>query len=142
VTKFKYKDRLATCADQPCPNAKYQERACVGYRWVHDPLTVEDFLPPACRPGARKTSSCETYALSFFKSLDDAQERWKNLSRAYDVETLYGTHAVKIEIETQDGRCSPANKRWGHFDLHEYDGNRGWESRAGDKSPLDSAVSC
>jgi len=140
VADFKYQEHLERC-EQPCPSDKYQERSIAAYRWIHQALWPDDWDPPAmlarggqARPPNPRT--CGNYALSFYKSPKHARKRLKSLDRGYDTAALYGTHAAEIHIMPTDGRCTVANRRHGHIDLHEYEGDRDWPNRIDSIHPI------
>lgn len=94
----------------------------------------DDWDPPAiiarggqARPPA--PNKCGNYALSFFRSAKHAQKRLKNLDRGYDIAAFYGTHAAEVRVERTDGRCTVPSRRYGHTDLHEYEGDHDWPNR-------------
>lgn len=133
MADFKYQEHLKRC-EQPCPSDKYQERSIVAYRWVHQPSWPDDWDPPAllARGGQARPPDprkCGNYALSFYKDLRCARKRLKSLDRGYDTAALYGTHAARVQIKPTDGSCSTPNRRYGHLDLHEYEGDREWPAR-------------
>lgn len=127
--RFKYRERLRACSEQPCPSERYQERDCTGFRWAHNPPRANDFEPPAIAYQYGPTA-CGSYALSFFKTHKHARRRWLDLiERGIDAEQIHGTLAVEIDLKRDDGRCSLPSRTWKHFDLHEYDRDHVWLTR-------------
>jgi hypothetical protein len=135
MARFKYQDLLDICPEKPCPGERYQERNCVGYRWVHEPLWHDDFIPPAI--GTRNPrSQCGGYALSFFKTPKHARKRWEILAERIDVAARFGTRTVEIDVIGVDGKCCEPSGKFKHFDLHEYDRDHGWEARIKNSHPM------
>ena len=145
MPRFKYQDHLAACSDDPCPTDDYTTcpDAITAYRWVHEPMWSDDFLPNALnshgcdRP--EMAANCGNFALSFFTTTGKARRAlryWrKKLRNRYDVDARFGTAAAEIKLKSCDGVACQPNKS-GHFDVHEYEGDRDWTNRVDSTTDL------
>lgn len=118
---LKYLSDLSTCPDQPCPaTARFQRRARVAFRILHAPAAEEiDFVPPAKKFTIRRPT-CESYALSFFATLEQARRQYASLAKRVDAESRYGRHIGEIALLAVDGVMSHPDGD-GHIDLHQED---------------------
>jgi hypothetical protein len=91
----------------------------VAFRWVREPTTADDFIPVGLLQPER--SSCQSYALSFFSSIDAARTKWLSLAKRLDAPNRFGTHVARLDLLPSDGVTSDAG-RDGHFSLYEYSG--------------------
>jgi len=107
----------------PCPNpAKFAPRACVAYRFLRKPSDEGDFEPKL--DDVRGHVTCAHYALSFFSSIEKAQERYSSLAAANDDDgqtaiKRYGDHIGEVALSATDGLMDEPNPRTGHIGLHQ-----------------------
>lgn len=116
---FKYQASLGTCS-QPCPDpGRFTPQSRTAFRFVHWPMTANDFLPVAQLDPRR--GGCQAHSLSFFTSVEKARTRWQLLSERINAAKKLGEWLAQIDLTPQDGiMCAP--DAHGHFDLHEYVG--------------------
>ncbi|MEY3498439.1 MAG: hypothetical protein RL308_108 [Bacteroidota bacterium] len=119
-----------------CPTEIYNEvNISECFRWVFDDMNNSDnFLPPAIR--SRKfannashimSQKCGDYAPSFHKTFVGSLKHYGTLMVNFSVEMKQkrlGTHIAIGKIEILDGKCSNPCKKYTHFDLHIYEGNK------------------
>jgi len=99
--------------------SKFQPRNVTAYRFMNNPEVNDSFLPAALvSPPADGMLTCEHWALSFFDSLNSAQNKFKQLNQRVDAKKKYGDHIGEIELIQADGLASLPNEK-GHFSLHE-----------------------
>lgn len=116
--EFKYGRSHAACK-QPCPpNPKLTPISLSAIRYIKDPTDAKSFLPIALLDN-HDTTNCQHYSLSFFRTVEEALARWKDLGGRDDAAERYGTHWGEVPLAPDDGRAEPPN-RFGHFEFHEY----------------------
>ncbi len=108
-----------------CPPSYYKPQNKVVYRWVFDDITDErNFQPVYYRDPKRSLKfsdkdKCQSLALSFFASEEQAKDRFDELKDKIGVkayETL-GTMLAETNINEHDGVNSEPEKT-GHFSHH------------------------
>lgn len=124
--RFKYGRELSDLED--CPPAYYESRNFTAYRFVFSELTHPNNFLPALRINPRRINSpsfesdssrCLGYALSLFDTLENAQRRYRQISRFNrNFYKIAGTHIAGGLIEAADGLASPPDSH-GHISLHE-----------------------
>lgn len=123
---FKYREQLnglsCDCPDlnlfKPISRASYRfSQADVSHQSNH--------VPPILIRNAPAKASCQTicsnYALSFFSSLEQAEQRFLAISAKVPMfKNTVGEYISECEIQESDGvACEPG--RDGHFELHEFE---------------------
>jgi len=129
--RFKYQEYLDKYKN--CPMQDCAEQDLIAYRWVHQPITEDDFRPILADPNqANKIIDgddrmCTGYALSLFKDANAAiteyrktYERFDRPSKRTRFKEGKGTFSAKISITKNDG-VSDMPKSNGHFHFFEYD---------------------
>jgi hypothetical protein len=131
VKKFKYSEFISSL--------KFNERAiecppknCRGinstvFRWVFESLEEKDtFLPQILKPNIPRKhykdeeQFCNDYALSLFKTFEDAIATFKSLNSTVREKIGYKNIAEGV-VDVSDGVATSVE--WnGHFNLHEYEG--------------------
>lgn len=122
--KLKYAEELERY--QNCPPAEAAPREQDAYRFVHDPMSGDDFTPIAVKDPTREFqdsySRCISHSLSFFATPLQAWERFRQLQGSFrKIAKRVGTHLAKGRLTAADGRATPINE-WGHFSLFEFEG--------------------
>ena len=131
--RLKYHVNLADFAG--CPPAACMAVEREGYRWVHSPVSPEDFVPLALiSPVNRRPidesdleMQCLSWGLSLFDSLQSAKARFESiiknvrLSKRPSFIQQKGDKAALLQLKPQHGESSEPNNA-GHFTLFEYDG--------------------
>lgn len=119
---LKYQDQLNSVRDQPCPcRRKFTSKSLTAYRFMHNQASQKNFIPPALL-GDNRELKCTSFALSFFRSIDEAQKKYISISKGYrSIKQRMGDHIGKIEILPTDGLASSFNT-YGHMDLHPNEG--------------------
>lgn len=109
----------------PCPAVKatYIAESLTAFRLVKNPLSADDFLPPARLNGGRqkvggRPVSCSAFALSYFETYEQAQSHRCKLVAQHGEKLKLGDHIAQSLIDPADGLCTRPDKR-GHFDLYE-----------------------
>lgn len=126
--KLKYCQYLQQFPD--CPHATFREIDRQIFRWTHNPIAENDFLPinlikppPRWLDGSDKM--CMAYGLSMFDTLDHSLTKYKKLylkSRDLQKEQFKqdkGDHVVSLRVTPADGIADEPNE-YGHFTFHEY----------------------
>jgi hypothetical protein len=117
---LKYAEHLGGCPE-PCPHpGKFERRSRIGFRFLHNAATGDDFIPAAIKDGPRVDEPCDGFALSFFTDLDAARAKYKRLAIRVDAASRYGDHIGEIALIESDGLMGIPN-RAGHFGLHQED---------------------
>jgi hypothetical protein len=111
----------------------YKEVEIVAFRWVHNPLEKNDFLPLnlVSDPPQRLLDETDKlylgYGLSLFDDLNKSIEKYKSFYRkqrthlkAHFVKDK-GDSVAKLQLTKQDGVANTPNKS-GHFTFYEYEG--------------------
>lgn len=132
-----YAAYLARCPDQPCPcTERCQPRDQKAFRFMHNPASEKDFVPPAMMPGVqvKATDKCGRFALSFFESLERAQRRYRLLAERLDAVSRYGDQIGEIDLTKKDGLMTLPDKH-GHMDLYQEE-NVMFASRVTSYSPV------
>lgn len=120
--ELKYAAELGRPPDQPCPCPKaFQPRTATLFRFVPHLATDEHFQPKWEEITAK--SKCCMYALSFFASLEQAQERYSSLADTHDddgdtARRRYGDHIAEIHLNPSDGVMDTPHPKSGHVGLH------------------------
>lgn len=119
---LKYAVELGRRSDQPCPcPKKFQQRAITLFRFVPNEASEENFVPRFDEISSK--SKCSAYAISFFASIEQAQERYSSLADVHDDEGMtardrYGDHIGEILLQPSDGVMDDPHSRTGHVGLH------------------------
>lgn len=123
--KYDVEIKALHAAGAPCPavNAIYIASSFEAFRLVQNPLSATDFLPPAkVNHGRQKFGkrpvNCGAFALSYFKTYEQAQSQRCKLVALYGPSTKIGDYIASSLIEPNDGLCTQPNGH-GHFDLYE-----------------------
>jgi hypothetical protein len=118
---LKYASHLEGCSEKPCPHpSKFVRRSRIGFRFLHNAATGDDFIPPAIKDGPRADEPCDGFALSFFADIDAARAKYKKLAVRVDAASRYGDHIGEIALVEADGLMGAPNTK-GHFGLHQED---------------------
>jgi hypothetical protein len=118
---LKYAAALKACSDQPCPPRKYKPRVATGvFRFVRNTATPECFEPFA--ENMYLGCPCIHYAISFWSTLEVAQEKYSSLAKVNDddgetARKRFGDHIGEIDLDANDGSMTEPNKN-GHISLH------------------------
>ena len=137
AVRFMYQARLDACTDKPCPCDRYQAREpIVGYRAVHDPLTANDFKPPAAKAATRVSRKCSAYAVSFNTTVKAVRKKISRAKLNYDIAARYGTRIIAVTVTPEDGLTSKPSQKHKHFDLHPYNHDHRWEDRIQGSFPI------
>ncbi|MCK5719175.1 MAG: hypothetical protein KAH84_04400 [Thiomargarita sp.] len=136
--KFKYQEYLKKY--QNCPPEYYQEINMVAYRWVHNTIHKNDFMPinlindPPPRMLDETDKMCMGYGLSLFNTSLNAISKYKSIYskkrkhlKIKFIEDV-GNAVAKIEIKKDGVGNKPNLKNFGHFTFHEYE-NRNLANR-------------
>ena len=127
--QYKYQKDILDYAPIGCPPTDAIALDITAFRWVHNPMTDDDFkthinlgkTPPRHKPEAHE-ESCKRCGLSMYTSVDYAQKKYNAIKASpYVKKHLTYTHIAKGKITKKDGICTAPNKD-GHFTLHEYQG--------------------
>jgi len=89
---------------------------------LRKPANEGDFQPKLDDVRGRVT--CAHYALSFFSTIEKAQERYSSLAAANDDDgqtaiKRYGDHIGEVALSMTDGLMDEPNPRTGHIGLHQ-----------------------
>ena len=133
--EFKYQSYLDKYKN--CPS-DCEEKDIDPFRWVHETITENDFLPLIFIPdrdfrAIDKTDTiCISYALSLYKDLKSAITRYLhfyNRQRTKENQDAYktnkGTYVAKININKKHGVCKLFNKCFRNepYSTYNYIGN-------------------
>ena len=115
----------AGCSEiENCPPDTYQPQSGTWYRIIYAENDKRSFVPPYQKDPPRlleKPGTCTDWALSFYLTEPQARKQYAYLSKVMkDVDRKIGSHIAEVIINNDDGIASPANKRSGHIDLHEF----------------------
>ena len=98
------------------------------FRFVREPLTDPwNFTPQAKKNPKRRfrddPSRCGAYALSVFRSKDEAARFYRNQVEKHGTKmhTALGTHLARVDVNPADG-CLSSVRGDGHRDLYESTG--------------------
>lgn len=122
--KLKYGEQLAACTKhRPCPSAQFAPISGPGFRFVHAPVTDADF-----KPYDETRRDCVALGLSLYKSLTQAQDKYRSLAAANDdggetARERYGDHIAEVILAPDDGVAGPP-KNDGHFTFHQAENAR------------------
>jgi hypothetical protein len=116
---LKYAKELQGCREQPCPGKKYAKRTMTAYRWMHNKAIENDFEP---LPEHKESGKCAGFAISFWETLEIAQEKYKSIASFNDdggatARDKYGDHIGEIDLCEDDGLVTLPNGN-GHISLH------------------------
>lgn len=117
---LEYEKDLPSCPP-PCKCADGAKTAdSIAFRFMHNPATGDDFVPPKYVPNAPpgKTPRCGAHALSFFTSAELARARAESLRDRVNVAERFGDHIGEMKLEPADGPQTRPRKD-GHFDLYQ-----------------------
>ncbi|HRJ42001.1 MAG: hypothetical protein KJZ86_18005 [Caldilineaceae bacterium] len=113
---------------EDCPPAYYESRDFIAYRFVFANLDHTNNFLPALKISPRRVNSpsfasdtarCLGYAFSLFDTLENARQRYRQISRFNrNFHKILGTHIARGQIESSEGLASPPD-RHGHISLHE-----------------------
>jgi len=119
---FKYQAQIDEFKEKCDLNEFHEYEARTSYRWVYEDINDErNFLPVYARFNDRPKSQCAGWALSMYKTPEQAKERLEYFSK--DKPKAYlrlGTHTAVGVLERADGRSEPASEKDGHFNHFEY----------------------
>ena len=121
----KHKYHAQMCLIPQCPpKAMAACQQQIAFRFTHDPVAADDFLPPYQinpRRALEKNRKCSGWALSFFVTQSQAQRKYEELKAiCKNIKETIGTHISTVDLKEDDGLAS-APARSGHFDLYEWD---------------------
>ncbi len=117
-----------------CPPAGFKEVEREAFRWTHNPLAANDFIPiniisePPARMLDELDKMCMGYGLSLFDSLENSKLKYKKLHknlRPHQKEQFKqdkGDCIAYLTLSMNHGIADIPNKNNGHFTLHEYSG--------------------
>jgi hypothetical protein len=112
-----------THAQPNCPPDTTSERNYTAYRYVHSPITSNNFIPVAISSPSRNFGPgvpCSAFGLSLWASEQQAMEKYEKLKRSCKmIRESIGTHLARGDISSSDGLSSEVSKS-GHIDLFEY----------------------
>jgi hypothetical protein len=107
-----------------CPPSQYKPENRVAYRWVFDEINdPENFKPVYYKDPIRalkfsEEAQCQSLALSFFASEEQAKDRFNELKETiHNANKQLGTMVAESTINEQDGVNSKIDRR-GHFSHH------------------------
>ncbi len=94
--------------------------------------SLDSFRPPAQKSPKRALpnhpGACALHALSFFRSIAGAKQRYASLAKSNpNIGKSLGTHLATVPLKNGDGVMDP--DAGDHVDLHEYIGVS-WANRA------------
>ncbi len=129
LKKLKYQEYLQKFKD--CPTIDFVEVDKDAYRWTHNPVTVDDFLPVSINEPQRildkSDLKCMSYGLSMFDTLSNSILKYKTLydkSRPLQKKQFIedkGNFIALIKLGKNDGIADEPNQsNFGHFTFHEY----------------------
>lgn len=120
VSGFKYQSKLSCISG--CPPQAVAPAKGKAYRFVHAAMTADNFVPQAVR-NPKVACSCTGWALSLFRSLDEAEVRFRQLEATPvpNIRKRIGDSVAEGHLTPAFGAVTPANDT-GHFDLYEYTG--------------------
>lgn len=129
--KLKYIELLSKIID--CPTNDYYEISKNAFRWVHESICENDFLPvniisdPPQRILDYNDKMCIGYGLSLFDTLENASLKYQKLykNKREHIRELFkmdiGTSIAMLELNENDGIANePIEQNFGHFTFHEY----------------------
>jgi hypothetical protein len=128
--KFKYQARLKQFSN--CPSEDFKEIEKNVFRWVHQPISENDFLPmsvikvPPPRILDDSDKLCIGYGLSMFDTKENAISKYKSLYERFRVRQKSqfredkGNWVALISLTKKDGVADEPNN-YGHFTFHEYE---------------------
>lgn len=128
MKEFRYKEYLSKYSD--CPPKDFVEKNFECFRWVHNPITEDDFLPvPLCTPPRKLTNSdidCKLFSISLWKDLLTARMRYKEVyeniprkEKADEFIKLKGNLIAKLYLTNNDGVAESPNIS-GHISFYDY----------------------
>lgn len=126
VKKSKFKYQMYLHEIQNCPPQNYSQRKFIAYRFVHKYIDHKNnFLPALLLKPKRRLSTehekCKAYGLSFFNTLQNAKEKYRQLIKTNrQIHLNIGTHIAEGVIVKADGIASLAHRKTGHITFHEY----------------------
>jgi hypothetical protein len=127
ISKFKYAAQLEQLPIL-CPAQNASEVNATAYRWVHNPISQNCFLPQALRNPRRLHAAkdaeerCSCWALSLHGTLNASVEAFQGMERSFkNARKIFGGWVAKGHLTSSHGVCTPADHN-NHFDLHEYKG--------------------
>jgi hypothetical protein len=122
---FKYKEYLEKLPCE-CPDLNiFKPVNRLSYRFSHSDVAHQNnHIPPVlirkAPPGASCKVVCSNYALSFFSTVQQAEQRFLAiLAKVPMFKNSVGDYISACQIAESDGvACAPGND--GHFELHEF----------------------
>jgi hypothetical protein len=125
---FKYKE-LNKKLECKCPPADIKPVKITAYRWIfedlkhfnnhHPPLKIE---PNRLADSDDCEHNCDGYALSLFTSADKAEKKLKRfLDKKPLLAEVLGNCIAEVNISETDGEGDTPEKKYGHFNFHEYE---------------------
>ena len=127
--KLEYHAYLSKISD--CPSKDCTEKERDSFRWAHNPIKQEDFIPLAFEDSRRvldetDENQCKSYGLSLYDSLEQAVRQYKavyenqrTVIRQNKWKASKGEQVVFIRLHINDGVSSESNKN-GHFTFYNY----------------------
>jgi hypothetical protein len=103
--------------------AAFDEHA---YRAVHQPITINDFLPagrlnPARFAKKSDEEQCSSWGLSMYTSCEKIRQMILEVEKTSKYfRKIVGDHCAKLVLTASDGKRTQADSS-GHFDFHEYE---------------------
>jgi hypothetical protein len=123
---FKYKEELDKLDCECPPLTKYKTVIRDCFRWVYEDINhTNNFLPVKIINSNRTSPDCEgycsLYTLSFFKTLANAEDRYRSLAGKYaKFPERYGNSIAQGRLFERDGLANDPSEN-GHFELHEFE---------------------
>lgn len=129
VKTFKYEEFLKRFPQ--CPPSDCKEKNTTVYRWTHNPVESEDFIPlniigtPPVRMLDETDKMCMGYGLSMFDTLENSIRRYRSIfngmrpRKKEDFKLEKGTFISRITVKEKDG-CSTLPNKTGHLTFFEY----------------------
>ncbi|MBX3199420.1 MAG: hypothetical protein KF850_19935 [Labilithrix sp.] len=116
---LKYEAQHKEHAIADCPPGGCREASGVVFRFVHNPLSANDFLPTAPDIPAR-LNQCKAWGLSLYASAAQARAAYKaNIASRPKLVTRIGDHLAVGTLQPAHGLMhGPA--RDGHITFHEH----------------------
>ena len=116
-----------------CPSTECKAINMQSFRLIFEDINhTDNFKPPLLIKPSRinekmfdtNEQKCSGYALSLFNSLENARNRFINISKRNKCfGTNVGDHVAEIKIEEHEGKAtepSTNKNNFGHFDFFEY----------------------